>query len=139
MRYTQTRDVQKLYDYLTTYGPEPRTVPCWAYYAGLTPRRVYELLSLVRSRGFIEHRGWTIPHVGQGGGMKNPYSVVAGSDAQVYLDDGVNIEVGDVVSKMKVLDAQLDFATALKTAHPLIPVFRHNVKSMLAMADALGI
>jgi len=134
--------IQAIYNYLTTHGPQRRYGHLIARDAGVGSDEWTLALHEIRSPKFIEDHGWTIPYVGHGPGLKNPYAVFHTNDPAAVQMNGSLIRSSDVLSSLKRLDAHLDLTSIAKlssTEAKFVGAVSSAVKSMIATGNALGL
>ena len=136
--------IQLLYDYLKKNGPFRGYAHVLAKAAGIPQHQINVVLGMVRSPEFIEDNHWTIPYVGSGPGMKNPYMVVEGrTEAHAFLHPGTRIRGTDMLSMLRRWDAQMSFGSVHLhggTAEgKWNKVASAQAKAMIQMAEALGL
>lgn len=136
--------IQALYDYLTKHGPYRGYSYALAQAAGIPSGKIHFVLGHVRSPQFIEENHWTVPYVGQGTGMKNPFMVVEGrAEAHAYLHPGTRIRGTELLSMLRRWDAQMGLG--LVQLHGNTAEGKWNkvasaqARAMIQMAEALGL
>lgn len=142
MTYKQA--VLELHKFLTKNGPFRGYSYDLAKAAGIPSGMIVGVIQDTRSREHIDAHGWTIPYVGQGPGMKNPYMVVSTkAGAESYLAPGVQYRGEDILGSLYRWDAQCEFGTNTLDLNSKegrwMVALSAQVKAMIQMAEVLGL
>jgi hypothetical protein len=141
---TYEQAVVQLHEFFKHNGPFRGYSYDLAKAAGIPSDMIVGVIQDTRSEKHITKHGWTIPYVGQGPGMKNPYMAVSNKDgAEKYLHPGVQHRGHDLLGALRRWGTHAEFGTTLldpSSAEGRWEIAAHaQIKAMIAMAEVLGL